>query len=164
MRAVERPEDLARVAVVDLFRGEREWRVFFRKCCEHSAFRLRSQAWQVRDELAERGKRFKLEEVEDVLLALAREKLPNEPAARWDAEWASRLCREALARLGERFTELTEDERKGLDLSGQELHESAMSAAGEGNDPAAFRRALAGWERAGLDAFDSARSRKPVAS
>ena len=65
--------------MAELFRGEREWRVFFRKACEESPERLRSQAKQLRDELHARGDVFKLEEVEDVLLALAREKLPESP-------------------------------------------------------------------------------------
>lgn len=83
MRAVERPADLARAAAVDLFRGELAWRKLFGKSCREGAERLRAIASQVRDELAERGRRFKPEGVEDVLLTLAREKLPESPAARW---------------------------------------------------------------------------------
>lgn len=74
-----RPADLARAAVVELFRGEIEWRKLFGKSCREGADRLRAIVPQVGDELAERGKRFKLEEVEDALLALAREKLPASP-------------------------------------------------------------------------------------
>jgi hypothetical protein len=35
-----------------------------------------------------------------------------------------------------------------------------MNVAGENSDPAAFRAALAQWERAGLEAFEEARSKK----
>jgi hypothetical protein len=145
--------------VAELFRGEREWRVFFRKACEESPERLRSQAKQLRNELHARGDVFKIEEVEDVLLALAREKLPDSLAGRWNAEWASRLCREALARLGEHYAELTEDERERLNLDVQDEYHDRMNVAGDENDPAAFREALAGWELAGLEAFDAARSK-----
>jgi hypothetical protein len=78
----------ARTALLELFKESHERRVFFRSCCETSAFRLRAQAWQFRDELRDRGNRFQADEVEDALLGLARELLPDTPAARWDAEWA----------------------------------------------------------------------------
>ncbi len=145
MRTAERTETTTRSAVVDLFKSERDWRVLFRRCCEEGALRLRSQARQVRDELADRGHVFGWEEVEDVLLSLAREKLPDSPAAQWDAEHASRLCKDSLARLGEHYARLTEAERDRLDLSGQDPHEAAMLAAGHANDPGAFRAALKAW-------------------
>jgi hypothetical protein len=44
-----------------------------------------------------------------------------------------------------------------LDLSGQDEAHEKMNAAGENNDPAAFREALARWERAGLEAFKAVR-------
>lgn len=160
MRVGERTQDLARVAVVDLFRSELEWRRSFGKSCQTGAERLRGFGLQVRDELAERGRRFKLEEVEDVLLALAREKLPESHAALWDAEWASGLCREALQRLAEHYEGLTQDERVQLDLEAQDEHHDRMNVAGEENAPAAFREALAGWERAGVEAFEDARRKK----
>lgn len=146
--------------MVELFRGEREWRVFFRKACEESPECLRSQAKQLRDELHARGDVFKIEEVEDVLLALAREKLPESPAARWDAEWASRCSREALERFAGHYASLTEDECARLNLEAQDDWHDRMNVAGEENDPTAFREALAGWERVGLEAFEDARSKK----
>src|SRR5918995_6194725 len=97
----------ARTALLELFKESREWRAFFRSCCETSALRLRSQAWQFRDELKDRGKQFQAEEVEDAVLGLARELLPDTPAARWEAEWANDLCKDALARLAERYAELS---------------------------------------------------------
>jgi hypothetical protein len=161
MRTLERTEDLTRAAVVNLLRAEREWRVFFRRSCEAGVSRLWASSYrQFRDELQTRGEWHTPEEIGDVLLTLAREKLPESPAARWDAEWASRLCREVLERLAEHYSGLTEGECDRLDLKPQDEWQDRMNAAGEENDPAAFRRALAGWERAGLEAFAEARSQK----
>jgi len=71
-------------AVAELFRTDLEWRRLFGKSCRGSAARLRAIAVQVRDELAERGRRFTVEEIEDTLLSLAREKLPESLAAQWE--------------------------------------------------------------------------------
>jgi hypothetical protein len=71
----------ARTALLELFKESGEWRSFFRSCCETSASRLRSRAWQFRVKLKERGHGFPTEEVEDVLLGLARELLPDTAAA-----------------------------------------------------------------------------------
>jgi hypothetical protein len=76
----------ARTALLELFRESSGWRAFIRSCCEISPSRLRSQAWQFCDELADRGHKLRAEEVEDSLLGLARELLPGSPAARWDDE------------------------------------------------------------------------------
>ena len=73
-------------ALLELFKVSYEWRAFFRLCCERSAVSMRSQAWQFRDELKDRGKRFETNEVEDALPSLARELLPDSPAAQWDVE------------------------------------------------------------------------------
>ncbi len=71
----------ARTALLELFRESHVWRSFFRSCCETSAFRLRSQTWQFREDLKERAHGFLIEEVEDALLGLARDLLPDTPAA-----------------------------------------------------------------------------------
>ena len=116
-------------ALAALLRDSAEWREFFRQCCESGALRLRAQATtQFREELADRGHAFSAAEVEDAMLTAARKLLPNTPATQWDAEHAERLCRDAMARMGECFAKLSEDE-------------------------AAFREALEGWERAGLEAL-----------
>lgn len=81
----------------------------------------------------------------------------------WDADHASRLCRDALARLGEHYASLSEAERDRLDLSGQDAPEEAMLRAGQDDDPAAFRAALKEWERAGLQALQAARERDGAA-
>jgi hypothetical protein len=79
------------------------------------------------------------------------------PAAQWDSEWAAELIHDALARLAERHVETSAGERDGLDLSGQEPFEERIHAAGLANDPAAFREALQGWERATTEALEVSR-------
>jgi hypothetical protein len=149
----------ARTALLERFKESSEWRVLFRSCCESSALRLRSQAWQFREELKEQGHRFMTEEVEDALLGLARELLPDTPAAQWDAEWAHNLCKDALARLAKHYAEFSTAEKEMLDLSAQEVWDERMYAAGLVNDPLAFRVALEGWTRAGLEAMQRSRIR-----
>jgi hypothetical protein len=149
----------ARTALLELFKESSGWRTFFRSCCESSALRLRSQAWQFREELKERGHGFLTEEVEDALLGLARELLHNTPAAQWDAEWAHDLCKDALALLARRYTELSTADKEAVDLSGQGVWDEQMHDAGLANDPVAFRVALEGWSRAGLEAMERSRIR-----
>ncbi len=147
----------ARTALLGLFKKSHEWRSLFRSCCETSALRLRAQTWQFRDELKERGDQFQADEVEDALLGLARELLPDTPAAQWDAEWAHELCKAALTRLAKTYAEFSATENKAMNLSVQEVWDERMHAAGLANDPAAFRVALKGWERAGLEAMEQVR-------
>jgi hypothetical protein len=131
----------ARSALLELFKESHQRRIFFRSCCETSAYRLRAQAWQFRDELRDRGSEFQADEVEDALLGLARELLPDTPAA--------------LTPLGKRYAELSAAENTALDLlSAQDPWHERMNGAGLENDPAAFRAALKGWERAGLKAME----------
>jgi hypothetical protein len=153
----------ARTALLELFKQSSEWRAFFRSCCEMSAFRLRSQAWQFREELNDRGNHFQEEEVEGSLLGLARDLLPDTPAAQWDAEWAHNLCRDALALLAKRYTEFSSVDQEVLDLSVQEVWDERMHEAGLANDPLAFRMALDGWTRAGLEAMERPRIKGGVA-
>jgi len=153
----------APTVLLELFKGSHEWRSFFRSCCENSAFRLRTQTWQFREELKERGYGFLTEEVEDSLLGLARELLPHTPAARWDAEWANDLCKDALAHLAKRYAEFSTAEKEVLDLSVQEVWDERMHEAGLANDPVAFRVALEGWTRAGLEAMERSRIKGGVA-
>src|ERR687889_1176842 len=149
----------ARTALLELFKDSSGWRAFFRSCCETSPSRLRSQAWQFREELKDRGNQIQTDEVEDSLLGLARELLPDTPAAQWDAEWAHDLCKDALARLAKRFSEFSTAEKEVLDLSVQEVWDERMHEAGLANDPVAFRVALDGWTRAGLEAMEQIRIR-----
>ena len=153
----------ARTVLLELFKESRTWRDFFRSCCETSALRLRSQGWHFRDELEERGYQPRADEFEDALLGLARELMPDSPAAQWDAEWADRLCKDALARLDTACAGLSDEEQSALDLSAQGTFDERMCAAGRDNDPAAFRAALRCWEREGLDAMQRARVRGGVA-
>ena len=147
----------ARTALLELFKDSSGWRAFFRSCCETSALRLRSQVWQFRDELKDRGHKLRGDEVEDSLLGLARELLANTPAAQWDAEWAHDLCKDALARLSERYAELSTADKAAVDLSGQGVWDERMHDAGLANDPVAFRVALDGWTRARLEAMEQVR-------
>ena len=147
----------ARTALLELLKDSSGWRRFFRSCCETSAFRQRSQAWQFRGELEDLGNQFQTEEVEDALLGLARELLPNSPAAQWEAEWAHDLCKDALARLAKRYAEFSTAEKEVLDFSAQGVWDERMHDAGLANDPVAFRVALDGWTRAGLEAMERSR-------
>jgi hypothetical protein len=147
----------ARTALLELFKDSSERRAFFRSCCETSAFRLRSQAWQFREELKDRGNPFQTDEVEDSLLGLARELLPDTPAAQWDSQWAHDLCKDALALLAKRYAEFSDADTEVRDLSAQEVWDEQMHAAGLANDPVAFRVALEGWTRAGLEAMEQVR-------
>jgi hypothetical protein len=147
----------ARTALLELFKDSSEWRAFFRSCCETSAFRLRSQAWQFREELKDRGNQIQTDEVEDSLLGLARELLPDTPAAQWDSQWAHDLCKDALAFLAKRYAEFSDADTEVRDLSAQEVWDEQMHAAGLANDPVAFRVALEGWTRAGLEAMEQVR-------
>jgi hypothetical protein len=149
----------ARTALLELFKDSSEWRSFLRSCCATSALRLRSQAWQFCDELNDRGHKLQAEEVEDSLLGLARDLLPDTPAARWDAEWAHDLCKEALAHLAERYAELSTADKEAVDFSGQGVWDERMDGTGLANDPHAFRVALDGWTRAGLEAMERTRIR-----
>jgi hypothetical protein len=149
----------ARTALLELFKNSQEWRIIFRSWCENSALRLRSQAWQFCDELKDRGHKLRAEEVEDALPGLARELLPDTPAAQWDSEWAHDLCKDALSRLAKHYAVLSAEEKDALDLSGQDVWDEQMRSAGLVNDPAAFRTALRGWERAGLEAIERARAK-----
>ena len=144
----------AATALLGLFKEERQWRQFFRSCSEMSTPRLTTQTWQFRDELEDRGHSYPTEEVEDALLGLVRDLLPQSPAAQWDTEWAHALCKDALARLAEYYAGLSAEEKDALDLSGQDVWDEQMRSAGLANDPTAFRRALKGWERAGLEAIE----------
>src|SRR5215204_6682101 len=110
----------ARTTLLEVFKVSHEWRTFFRSCCERSALSLRSQVWQFRDELKDRGHKLQAEELEDALLDLARELLPDTSAAQWDTEWAHELCKDALACLGKRYAELSTADREVLDFSAQD--------------------------------------------
>src|SRR5215211_7132662 len=143
----------ARTTLLELFRESNRWRTFFRSCCETSALRLRSQAWQFCDELKDRSHKLQADGVEDALLGLARELLPVTPAAQWDAEWAHELCKDAIATLAKRYAEFSDADKKVLDFSAQEVWDERMHAAGLANDPVAFRVALDGWTRTGIAAM-----------
>ena len=105
------------------------------------------------------GNYIQTDEVEDALLGLARDLLPDTSAAHWDAEWAHELCKDTLARLERAYAGLSAEVKDTVDLSAQEVWDERMHSAGSANDPVAFRAALDGWTRAGLEAMEQLRIR-----
>jgi len=79
----------ATTAVANLLRASHDYRTLFRQCCQTSAERLGSQAWQFRNELRDRGVVVELEDLEDALLILARKVLPDSPGSAWPVELAA---------------------------------------------------------------------------
>jgi hypothetical protein len=154
----------ARQALAALLRESLEYRQFVKQCCETSALRLRAQAWQFRVELHDRGHDVDREDLEDALLMLARKVLSESPAAQWDTEWAHELCKGALAHAAALYNELSEEEQGTADLEAAEAEwVDRCNAAAETNDPAAFRAAVKGWERALVEALESTRTRPGAA-
>jgi len=117
----------ASTALLELFKGDREWRRFFRSCCESSTHRLTAQSFRFSEELRVRGRAYPAEEVEDALLGLARELLPESAAAEWDPEWTHALCKDALSRLALSYDALSGEERDDLDLSAQREWDERMA-------------------------------------
>ena len=134
----------ARCALIGLMRDSEECRNFFKRCTETSPLRLRSQAWQWRDELHARGQDVALENVEDALCDLAGELLPESPGAAWDEEHAAKLAADALNWLAEWFPECSGS------LALNALTEAA-DAAGVAGEHARYREALRRYCRAGRD-------------
>jgi len=147
-----------RTAVAQLLKENPEYRRLFKSCCETSAFRLRAQTWQFRDELRERGQDFPRADLEDALMGLARKFFPESPAAEWDDEWASSLCKDALARFAEHCMGLSKEERDALNLTGEDVWLGRMEEADLANDPAGFRAAVKGWERALVETLEKVRA------
>jgi hypothetical protein len=147
----------ATTAVSGLLKERREWRRFFKSCCQTSALRLRSQAWQFRDELRNRGDVLPVEEAEDALFDLAQKLLPAAPAAEWSA-WAELVWEDALARLQEHYAGLSPEEREALDLSRVWKQNEHIVAASRAEDRAALREAVRGYEQEALAGFRSIRA------
>lgn len=68
----------------------------------------------------------------------------------WDTEWAGELMSRALRYLNERYVE-------DADLSGLGSWHDEIVAAGVAEDLERYRKAVRGYVRAGLRAFDLAR-------
>jgi|SRR5918995_2301329 hypothetical protein len=144
----------AATAVAELLKESREWRHFFKSCCQTSTLRLRSQAWQFRDELRDRGHDLSLEEAEDALFDLAQKLLPSTPAAEWPA-WAELVCKDTLARLQEHYAGLCPEEKEALDLSRAWRQDERIVAAGLAEDRAALREAVRAYEQVALAGLKS---------
>ena len=146
----------ATTAVAGLLRESREWRCFFKSCCQTSALRLRSQAWQFSDELRDRGHDLPLEEAEDALFELAQQLLPTAPAAEWCA-WAELVCEDVLARLQKHYAVLSPEEKEALDLSIAWRQNERIVAASLAEDRAALREAVRAYEQEALAGLKSIR-------
>ena len=133
-------------ALVELLKESRDWRTLFKDCCHKSAFRLRSQAYRFKDELATRGYVVSLEAIQDTLFKLARDLFPESPGVDFTA-WAELLCRDALARLQEHYTVLSEEEKEAVDLSKAWERNDEIVAACEAEDLGTLREALKDYER-----------------
>jgi hypothetical protein len=154
----------ARRALAELVKASPEYRAFFRRCCEASAERLCVQAWQFREELHRRAHEVEAEDLEDALLALARKVLPETPAAKWSTEWGHELCKRALGHAAALCGELSEVEQDAADLERAEAEWiDQANAVAENNDPAAFRAAVKGWERALVEELEATRTRPGAA-
>jgi len=147
----------ATTAVAGLLKESQEWRRFFKSCCQTSALRLRSQAWQFRDELRDRGHDLLLEETEDALFELAQKLLPAAPAAEWSA-WAELACEDALTRLQEHYADLSPEEKEALDLSRAWKQNEYIVAASRAEDRAALREAVRAYEQEALTALQNVRT------
>lgn len=75
-----------------------DWQHFFQACCQDGVVRLEAQAWQFQEELCERQgrKNYIITDVQDALFDLARELMPETPAATQAAfeNWAGSLLRQ----------------------------------------------------------------------
>ncbi len=147
-------------AVLDLLKDSVEWRRFFKRCCETSPLRLRSQAWQFRDDLLDRDQSFALAEIEDSLMSLARKFFPESLGAEWYTQWADKLTKDAMAHLQKHYAGLTAADKEALDLFSQDPREERMYDAGINNDPSSFRATLKEWERVSLEAIENLRKPK----
>jgi len=143
-----------KTALVELLKDSRDLRLLFKGCCHTSAFRLRSQAWQFRTELAERGFVVDLPAVQDALFELARDLFPESPAADFSA-WAELLYRDALARIQEHYTTLSANQKDAMDLSRAWECNDRMEAAARHDDLSVFRGAVRAYEREALAAVEA---------
>jgi hypothetical protein len=133
-----------RSVLVGLMRNSEEWRDFFKRCTETSPLRLRSQAWQWRDELHARGQDVTLKDVEDALCDFAVELLPDSHGAAWDEKHATKLAADALRWLAEWFPECS----GALAVNAPTEAADAAAVAGE---HVRYRDALRSLCRVGLD-------------
>jgi hypothetical protein len=152
-----------RTAIIGLLQESREWRDFFRACCETSTLRLRSQVWQFREELSDRGYPLDQEDLEDALFDLAQHHFPNTPAADF-SEWSALVYKDVLARLQEDNTGLSEEEKELVDLAATGDADGQMESACSAEDRSAFREAIKEYEQIISEALVRARGDADEAS
>ena len=91
-------------------------------------------------------------------LDLAKKTIEESSSAKWDPEWAHELCKKALAPAAALYTQLSREEQDAADLESAEAEwVDRCNAAAKANDPAAFRVAVKGWERALVETLEAAR-------
>jgi hypothetical protein len=151
-----------RNALIEILKGSRDLRIFFKGCCNTSAFRPRSQAWQFRDELAELGYAAPLDEIEDTLFELARALFPDSPGADF-VTWAGLLSGDTLSLIQEHYADLSQEEKAAVDLSTAWETNDDIVAACEVESLATLREALRSYEREALAALERARERSGAA-
>jgi hypothetical protein len=137
----------ATTAVADLLRDADEYRAFFRRCCETSADRLTSQAWQFGEELERRGVVVDIEDLQDALLTLARKVLPDSPGSTWPVELAAERASAAYRYCANLYPGV----EACLDAVGA-ADNAAMDAETAG-DWQAYSAALRGMKRAAREAW-----------
>lgn len=115
-----------------------EWGHFFQFSCECGPDRFTSQVWQWHDELKARGWRVQKSAVEDALLELAHELLPDSPAGEDPRRYLFNRVARWIASLGRPF--------KTTDAEDVALNDAFYATLPE------FREALRAWVKAGLEA------------
>ena len=151
-----------KTAIVEQLKTDRGLRLFYKRCCDTSAFRLRSQGWQFRQVLAERGYVASLESVQDTLFELARDLFPESPGADF-ITWAGLLCGDVMARPHEHYTNLSAADKEAEDVSGAWCHNDAVEDACRNQDLAVLREALKIYECEALEALRAVRGRSGAA-
>ena len=79
--------------------------------------------------------------------------MPGTPATDFTA-WAELLCKDALARIQEHYTNLSADQKDAVDLSRAWEYNEAVVEACRSGDRAALRDALRAYEREALAALE----------
>lgn len=108
----------------------------------HGHARLHVYARTARETLARRGIEYGLDDLVDSAWELARELLPDSPAAGWDHEWSDELHARAVAYLAEHGI------RDALTPAEEAAYIELAIRTMLAGDRAGYRRALRGWIQA----------------
>ncbi len=147
-----------KTAIAEQLKTDPDLRFFYKRCYDTSAFRLRSQGYQFRQVLAERGYVASLESVQDTLFELARDLFPESPGADF-ITWAGLLCGDVMARLQEHYTSLSAAEKEAVDVSGAWCHNGAVEDACRNQNLAVLREAIKIYECEALEELRAVQGR-----